>query len=176
VGGFVTWRVEKSRQKHLEATRQQRDDQVAFGLARALWNDFRADERHLETEHEAQQWYRLARTPGFPSGEQQVLFRHLTEDEEFENVANALAAIEVISTQRGESGGKISEVSVGTIAKALSHVRIGQRSLNRLARIREDETDAARCWRPNSTSTRKPGSCGRATTRRAASRARKQSR
>jgi hypothetical protein len=63
---------------------------VAFGLARALWNDFRADERHLETEHEAQRWYRLARTPGFPSGEQQVLFRHLTEDEEFENVANAL--------------------------------------------------------------------------------------
>jgi hypothetical protein len=53
VGGFVTWRVEKSRQKHLEATRQQRDDQVAFGLPRALWNDFRADERHLETEHEA---------------------------------------------------------------------------------------------------------------------------
>jgi hypothetical protein len=134
VGGAVTWVVEKSRQSHEEATREQQERELVHGLARIASEEL-LNERHvMEVESEEMKWYPLRQRKELGIAERQALFRRLTE-EEFGALTAAFTAIELIAHLRqGTSpGDPVGDKASGILKRALTLVEDARTKLERVA-------------------------------------------
>ena len=153
VGGWVTYRVEKSRQeaaRELEqeryereqTTREQQDLAVARGLARVLLNDLMNASTRLGTESEMNRWRRTnIWTPSLGADDRRDLFRYLSPLE-LEAVLRAETALEALNGLRqhflAHEEGAVRPIvgpsnAADSFSKALEAMDRAEKALRRLA-------------------------------------------
>jgi hypothetical protein len=110
VGGFATYRVERSRQDHErtleqqrydreEATRGREDLDFARGVARVLRDDLDRAVAHAESEKRNRKWIPERTSAQLSPEDRRELFRHL-EPDEYQVVVRAERTFASVSYQR----------------------------------------------------------------------------
>jgi hypothetical protein len=150
-GGWVTYGVEKSRQKaarKLEKERYEREQEVrkrqdldvARGLARVLSEEFMLGAAHAASEREAEKWGPVRPMPRLIAEDRKELFRHLSAEEFFDVIA-AQSALANLAFSRDAFLAAAAEehppYTAGTsdfVEDSMVRAGRGIEALNRLAR------------------------------------------
>jgi hypothetical protein len=150
IGGFVTDRVERTRQKHEQelererrehedAVREQADRAIARGLARVLAEELLRAAAHARAERNEGVWIRgirVSAAPGLAASDRQQLFRYLLHDE-FEDVLNAQSSVGALAYLRDFvfEGSEKPPYSMEDAPLVDEAIEAAERGVNALARL-----------------------------------------